>query len=378
VSEAVRDSVAAHLVADVPVGVFLSAGIDSGAIVSAAVAGGVRDLQTFTVAVSGPTSEAPRARQVAQLFGTNHHELTVEGSNVAADFPVLLKHLDQPTIDGVNSFYVSRAVARTGIKAVLSGAGGDELFAGYPSFTRIPRAMSIKRGAGPLWPAVSAAGRLVVPPRLQSRWDHFAATNGSLIEAYRVQRGLFLPAEIDRLAGPALRATLTAAREQLDDTERKSMLPVGAEMPAAAIARLESRLYLRSQLLRDIDAMGMAHGLEVRTPFVDHRLLAAVWPALGARPSWQRHKRLLVESLSRPLPPAVTGAPKQGFTLPFADWMRADLAPLVDDGLNAAEASGWIARGAAQEFCRQWQRGSLHWSRPWGIAVLGHFLTGAA
>jgi asparagine synthase (glutamine-hydrolysing) len=378
VAGAVRDSVAAHLVADVPVGVFLSGGIDSGAIVSAAAAGGATRLQTFTVTVSDQISEAPRAREVAHQFATEHHELAVDGRNVVADFPLLLRHLDQPTIDGVNSFYVSRAVAQTGIKAVLSGAGGDELFAGYPSFRRIPAAMRVKRGAGPWWPTLSAAGRFAVPDRLRIRWDHFAATNGSLIEAYRVQRGFFMPAEIDEIAGPALQAALPAARAQLDAAERASMLPAGAETPTAAIARLESRLYLRSQLLRDIDAMGMAHGLEVRTPFVDHRLLETVWPHLGTRPSLQRHKRLLVTGLARPLPTAVTRAPKQGFTLPFAPWMTADLAPLVDEGLRAAESSGWIARGSARRLVDQWQRGAIHWSRPWGLAVLGHFVNGAA
>ena len=122
-------------------------------------------------------------------------------SHVAADFPRLLAHLDQPSIDGVNTFYVSRAVAQTGIKAVLSGAGGDELFGGYPSFTRLPRAMMAKRIAGKAWPVASALGGLMIPRRLRARWRHFAETNGSLVEAYRVQRGFLMPEEIDALAG---------------------------------------------------------------------------------------------------------------------------------------------------------------------------------
>src|SRR5262245_30342634 len=178
-AEAVRDSVRAHLVADVPVGVFLSGGIDSGAIVSAAATAGA-NLQTYTVTFDDGPSEARRPKSVADAFGTRHQELHVGGANVADDLPHVLRHLDQPTIDAVNTFYVSRAVAATGVKAVLSGAGGDELFGGYATFSRLPRAWRAKRAAGPLWPAVAAVGRGLLPARLRPRWNHFASTNGSL------------------------------------------------------------------------------------------------------------------------------------------------------------------------------------------------------
>ncbi len=183
----------AHLVADVPVGVFLSGGIDSGAIVSAATSAGASHLETFTVAFDEESSESARARAIADQFGTTHHELRVDASQIVSDLDGVLAHLDQPTIDAVNTFYVARAVAATGIKAVLSGAGGDELFGGYPSFYRLPRARRAKQLAGPLWPAVAAIGNRALPARLQSRWRHFAQANGNLIEAYRVQRAFLLP-----------------------------------------------------------------------------------------------------------------------------------------------------------------------------------------
>jgi asparagine synthase (glutamine-hydrolysing) len=292
---AVRESVAAHLVADVPVGVFLSGGIDSGAIVSAAISAGATNLQTFTVGFeergSTSASEVPLARIVARAFGTDHHELTIDGTDVAADFIRLLGHLDQPSIDGVNSFYVARTVARTGIKAVLSGVGGDELFGGYPSFRRLPRAMMAKAVAGPVWPGIAAAGGLMISERLRPRWRHFARTNGSLAEAYRVQRGFLMPEEIAALAGPALldAAVMREASEALSAAEERLLAPAGGEAVTASIARLESRLYLGAQLLRDIDVMAMANGLEVRVPFVDHELLGTIWPALGSYPELQRH-----------------------------------------------------------------------------------------
>jgi asparagine synthase (glutamine-hydrolysing) len=386
VAQAVRESVRAHLVSDVPVGVFLSGGIDSGAIVSCAVSAGARDLQTFTVAFDDATSESARARTVAQRFGTLHHELHLDGSRVVADLPGVVSRLDQPTVDAVNSFYVSQAVAATGVKAVLSGAGGDELFGGYPSFVRLPRAMAAKRLGRPVWPAIAAAGRGVLPSRLQSRWRHFAASNGSIAEAYRVQRGFLLPDELRAIAGPAL-IELDGSSE-LERAERVLLDPIGPERPPASVARLETRLYLQSQLLRDLDVMSMAHGLEVRVPFVDHELVAAVWPELGRHTlgpqvrGWGlgaggrsvAGKRLLHAGLELPLPAAVVRHPKQGFTLPFARWMRGDLEPFVRDGLNLLARDGWINREGPLRVWREWLEGRVHWTRPWGLGVLGHFL----
>ncbi|HWW84256.1 MAG TPA: asparagine synthase (glutamine-hydrolyzing) [Vicinamibacterales bacterium] len=373
---AVRQSVEAHLVADVPVGVFLSGGIDSGAIVSAARSGGAAALETFTVGFDDTSSEAERARNVARAFETRHHEIQVDSRRIAGDLPHIVDRLDQPTIDAVNSYCVAKAVAATGIKAVLSGAGGDELFGGYPSFRRMPRAVAAKRLAGPLWPMLSGIGGAVIPERLRARWQHFARSNGSLIEAYRVQRGFLLPEEIAAIAGPRLRdpAVRRETTERLQAVEDSLLAPAGNETPYATVARLESRLYLQSQLLRDIDAVAMAHGLEVRVPLVDQPLASTVWPELGRHPSLMAGKRLLHETLQKPLPQAIVQHPKQGFTLPFAIWMNGDLGPVVRDGLERLANGGWIAPTAPSRVWTDWTTGRTHWSRPWGLAVLGHFL----
>jgi asparagine synthase (glutamine-hydrolysing) len=140
------------------------------------------------------------------------------------------------------------------------------------------------------------------------------------------------------------------------------------------VARLETRVYLGSQLLRDLDAMSMAHSLEVRVPFVDHELLGEVWPDLGQYPGLMRNKRLLHETLVLALPHAAVNRPKQGFTLPFARWMRGELEPFVRSGMAFLARSGWIAEGAADDTWNAWQRGAMHWSRPWALGVLGEFL----
>ena len=376
IGPAVRESVRAHLVADVPVGVFLSGGIDSGALVSCATSVGASNLQTFTVGFDDESSEIERARSVASLFGTTHHELHVDPADVVRELPDVLARLDQPTIDAVNSYYVSRAVAATGIKAVLSGAGGDELFGGYPSFRRLPRALFARRCAGPLWPAVGAAAGVVMPERLRARWRHFVESDGSPIEAYRVQRGFLLPGEVGEWAGPALRdgPVWAGASEQVRAVEQALLAAPAPEHVTAAAARLETSLYLGSQLLRDLDVMSMAHGLEVRVPFVDHELAAAVWPQLSFCPELQAGKRLLSSTLDRPLPDAIVRHPKQGFTLPFHRWMAGELGPFVQDGMRRLADAGWIAPNVPDCAWQQWRQGVSHWSRPWGLAVLGHFL----
>ena len=370
---AVQDSVAAHLVADVPVGVFLSGGIDSSAILSAAVNAGARGLNTYTVRFDDSSSEHDYAGLVASPFGSTHHELVLDSSRIVDDLPRILRHLDQPTLDAVNSFYVSEAVAKTGIKAVLSGTGGDELFGGYPSFRRLPAAFRLKRRLGRMAPAVAPAVSLMLPERLSERWQHFMAGNGRIDGAYRTQRGLFMPAELERLAGPALRDRWAPTAARVAAAE--SVLFGGAAPTLEGdVSRLETRVYLGSQLLRDLDVMSMAHGLEVRVPFVDHVLVDAVWPDLGAHPALMRNKRLLHETLHRALPPEAVDRPKQGFTLPFKQWVGGELQPFVRSGMAYLAESGWIAPEVPDATWRAWQAGAAHWSRPWALGVLGEFL----
>jgi asparagine synthase (glutamine-hydrolysing) len=371
--DAVRESIAAHLVADVPVGVFLSGGIDSSAILSAASDAGSEGLSTYTVRFDDRSSEHEYARTVASRFGAAHHELVLDSSRIARDLPAILARLDQPTLDAVNSYYVSAAVAETGIKAVLSGSGGDEMFGGYPSFRRLPVAMRWKRRLRPVAPAVAPIVGAILPDRLTARWRHFMSGNGNMSAAYRTQRGLYMPAEVERLAGPALldRWESSTARVAMAES---ALWRGDASTLEGNVARLETQVYLRSQLLRDLDVMSMAHGLEVRVPFVDHVLLETVWPDLGAHPSLMRNKRLLHETLKKPLPAEAVQRPKQGFTLPFAQWMTTELQPFVRSGMSYLADNGWIARDAPDAQWNAWQSGAAHWSRPWALGMLGEFL----
>lgn len=373
VRRALEDSVAAHLVADVPVGVFLSGGLDSTALVAAASRLRPRRLDTFTVAVEDARlNEARHAEAVAHRFGTRHHTLQVDADGILRDWPAILACLDQPTHDAVNTFYVARAVAETGTRAVLSGVGGDELFGGYPSFRRLPRALRWTRHAEPAARWGARAMAVAGSGARAAKWRHAAASGGDPIELYRSLRGFLMPDEIAELAGPRLRAAADAA-PRADAVEAETMAATCEERAPATVARLESTVYMRAQLLRDVDVVSMAHGLEVRVPFVDAPLLAAVWPALAHESRWLGGKRLLAAAAGAALPP-VASRPKQTFTLPFDTWMDGALAPVVRDGLTALEAEGWTVPGTAQALVTRWRARQLHWSRPWGLAVLGHML----
>lgn len=371
---ALSDTVRAHLVADVPVGVFLSGGIDSAALVATAATHRAR-LHTFTVVVDEAShDEARYAASIAQQFGTEHHTLHVGSASVVDRASEFLRAVDQPTIDGINTYFVSSAVAVTGVKAVLSGIGGDEAFGGYPSFRRIERGARIRRVPRPVRVAAGHLGSYGAASWRRAKLQHAAASADSTFELYRAVRGWTMPSEMPLLAGPAVLDAATGAA--LDAVEQHMAQPAGAEHRLASVARLESTMYLRHQLLRDADVMSMAHGLEVRVPFVDHHLIEAVWPGLAQHSRLRHGKKLLVDSVDPALPPAVVSRPKQGFTLPFEHWMDGPLAEFVAEGLRSAARGGWIAPHAPEALATAWRTRACHWSRPWGLAVLGHFLRG--
>lgn len=371
--EAIVDSVRAHLVADVPVGLFLSAGIDSAVIAAAARAAGAERLRTFTVAVDHARSEATEAAAIATALEVPHDIVPADAGHIARDWASIVRRLDQPSLDGLNTWLVSAAVAGTGIKAVLSGLGGDELFGGYPSFQRLPRFIG---AASPARAVLGAGGALarVVPHRLLGpKWRHAATNLSSATELYRAARGLFMPHEVTALAGPRLGDDHTAAA-RVGACERAWLGDPSDEAAAATVARLETRGYMTAQLLRDTDAVSMAHGLEVRVPYVDAPLLASVWPELGRHPDLLADKHLLREVGRRLGVPAVASTRrKQPFALPFARWLRGPLHDPVRASAMGLVSAGWVTERAVETVWDQFDRGRAHWSRPWALGVLGQF-----
>ncbi|MFP5247926.1 MAG: asparagine synthetase B family protein, partial [Thermoanaerobaculia bacterium] len=298
VRERVAESIEHHLVADVPVGLFLSAGIDSSAIAS--IAATKTPLRTFTLSFA-EFSEAPVAERFARELGTIHTTRTVTRDEFLADVPRFFERMDQPTIDGVNTWFISKAVHEAGVKVALSGVGGDELFGGYPSFANVPRIVRF-----PL--AARMAGALRRHPKAKLIGKYGGTYGG----AYFLLRGLFAPDALPALLGN------DTAREGL---ERLSLLPHFASMlepdpgtPFGRVATLEASLYMRNQLLRDADWASMAHSVEVRTPLVDAFLLRQLAPVLLQH----RSKQVLAAHL----PDYLRNRPKTGFFVPMTQWME--------------------------------------------------------
>jgi asparagine synthase (glutamine-hydrolysing) len=340
VQSALREAVARHLVADVPVGVFLSGGIDSGALAGLMVEAGAQALEGVTLAydefVGSPQDEAPMAARIAAHYGIRHHVRRVTRDEFHADLPRILHAMDQPSIDGINTWYAAKAVAERGLKVVVSGVGGDELFQGYSSFRHLPRLVSARRvltmipGAVPL---LQWASDLQSRKSGNHRWHHLPEWSASIPDAWWLRRSVYSPEDLATLMGE------DAAREVLREfdaaqyvTRMSGPLP---DDPRMALGQIESTTYLRNQLLRDSDWASMDHSVELRTPLVDAWLLQRLSPLL---PAFERFpgKALLACAPAKPLPDAVIRRRKTGFGIPVGRWLAEGRA----DGRDGS-SRGW-------------------------------------
>ena len=335
--EALLDSVRAHLVADVPVGVFLSAGRDSATLAAlAAEVGGT--LRTVTLGFEEfrgtPDDEVPLAEAVARHVGADHRTVWTTRRDFADARADVLAAMDQPSLDGVNTYFVSRAAARAGLKVALSGVGGDELFGGYPSFREIPR---LVRAMRPVPAALGRAARVAAAPLLRRvaspKAAGLAEYGGSWGGAYLLRRALFMPYELDAVMGPDMARAGLAALQPLAALDAAA---AGQPTDHARVAAMESTAYMRNQLLRDADWASMAHGLEIRTPLVDWALLRALAPDVAQCPA-RVSKAALADTPRPSLPAAILSRPKTGFSVPVREWLAGEAgAASAERGLR-----GW-------------------------------------
>jgi len=324
---ALLDSVTHHLVSDVPVGAFLSAGVDSGALVGLMRDAGQLDIQTVTLGFeefrNHHWDEVPLAQRIAQRYGTQHTCQQTTQHELMGAMPAVLQAMDQPSIDGINTWLVSRVAHRKGLKVAISGLGGDELFGGYRSFLRVPWAVRLLQQPSklPLGNAFRRFYELALRRRVHPKVGGLLHYGGSYPGAYLLDRGLFMPWELDDLLPHDL---VAEGLEQLRPVEllAHAMDPDPGH-PFARVALLEASLYMRNQLLRDTDWASMAHSLEVRVPLVDVPLTKALAPALiGKSGRRSADKRLLGSSPSLTLPDEVMSRDKTGFATPIARWIQ--------------------------------------------------------
>lgn len=329
VKQAARESVAAHLLADVEVGLFLSAGIDSGALLGLMRDAGQEKVRALTLGfdefAGTGEDEVPLAAEVARAYGAEHVVRRVGRDEFVTAFPRILEAMDQPSIDGVNTWLVSQAAREAGLKVALSGLGGDELLAGYPSFRQIPqwvrwlRAPAMIPGLGR---AARHAMRLLGMSARSPKAPAMLELGGSYAGAYLLRRGLFMPFELRDILDSDLVAEGLLRLDPVNRLGRQALSP-DPESPVSRVASLEANAYLRNQLLRDSDWAGMAHSLEIRTPLVDFTLLNAVAPCIPAMTAGSG-KAAIASAPSRPLPASLVGRAKSGFGLPMGKWLGAE------------------------------------------------------
>jgi asparagine synthase (glutamine-hydrolysing) len=371
-----------HLASDVPLGVFLSGGIDSSSIANLAQKASGTRINTFTLTFEEEAyNEALIARKVAAAIGSDHRELLLTEERFTKGLEPALDSLDQPTFDGLNSYYMSHAVREAGLKVALVGTGGDELFGGYTTFRDLPALHALRcmpellcAAAGGLtsW----AMRKSAAPVSPQTRWAKLAemlTRRGDLVGLYQMAYALFLPEFQRQLLGPDVANTLV---DGLPPAMRARLGEEAGGRPAlAAISVLEQRMFLGERLLPDTDATSMSASIEVRLPLVDQVLAAGV----ARLPTAQRFnpvgkKYMLRRTGLRGLDPLLFNRPKAGFVLPYDRWLRSSLGKTVDETMrdaNSVRQTGLNPTAAAQLWAafRDGAPG-LYWSRVWALYVL--------
>ena len=347
VRTALVDSIQHHFISDVPVGIFLSGGIDSTTILALATQTQQSQLSTYSITFAeSEYNEGELAQKVANHFGAKHTEYQVTASFAKDIFPNFLTAIDQPSIDGFNTFCVSKVAHDHGMKVVLSGLGGDEIFGGYQSFQKVPQMVSFSKNIKflPLLRRGFGVGlaHWGTSPKMK-RFGDFLRHPPTFASAYGSFRGIFSHQEaltiVQQLFGESL-----IYQQQLDSNQNT---------PENEVSFLELSRYMRNQLLRDSDVMSMNWGLELRVPFVDQALLEAVAP-IPSSIRLQQGKKLLTQAITE-VPDWVVNKPKKGFSFPFENWMDSEFGDYFQNSNMPINVS------------------LTSWYRRWSLAILKHW-----
>jgi len=375
-SEVLLDAMRNHLVSDVPVLIFLSGGTDSACLGALARAAGAQNVSAMTVGFgetefdeSGPT------RRTAEALGIPLEVVKLEARRVEADLDHAIWALDEPSVDGLNSYWISKLGAEAGFKVALSGQGGDELFGGYDSLAWFERFNSVARWARPL-PA-NPLGKLLDQDAFPFRWrklSYLIGADDPFVAAQLAVKLLFLDRDVAELLTPAFghNGHPPEAREHLEFWSRQ----VEKEDLRERLAFMDIHTHLEPRLLRDLDAMSMAHSIEVRPVFLDHRVVEFLLPVPSSIRMQQ--KRLLLDAAKAFLPPPLladlAARRKRTFTFPFQRWLSHDLRNVLKDAFSPdrLRRTGILEPAAVNRLWAHYERseGAVGWSRIWNLFVL--------
>jgi asparagine synthase (glutamine-hydrolysing) len=374
IHNALIDSVNAHMVADVEVGAFLSGGTDSTSIVSLMKKCGHERIKTISIIFPGnKLDESKYSSLAAQKYKTDHYEYRLREDEVVDELNRIIEAMDQPTIDGVNTYFVSKAASSFGLKVVLSGLGGDEVFGGYMTFKHLPRIALIMKI--PFNKIMMQALVPVFQRRIPAKAIEYLQNPEASDSAYRLFRGLFTDEELRELGWNPVADSAYRPGSSIEKLYPRIgiMLHGIRYSPLQYVSYLESTYYMSNQLLRDSDVFSMAHSLELRVPFVDDHLYSVALKYIDEGYDPDNIKRMLTNAVGD-LPDAIIKRKKMGFTFPFDDWMKKGKLgktikeKLLDENYND------FNKLSVSNLIKKYETGKIHWSRVWALYVLNRFL----
>jgi asparagine synthase (glutamine-hydrolysing) len=374
VHELLTSSIELRMRADVPFGAFLSGGIDSSIVVGLMSSISAHPVNTFSITFREEAyDESPYSELIAKRFNTRHTAIQLSAEHFLEMIPAALHAMDHPSGDGPNTYVVSKATREAGVKMALSGLGGDEVFAGYDVFRRMKALekrqwmnstpLALRKNLGLLLRSIKpgAATEKIAAALAQERID--------LAHFYPLTRQVLFENEIDRL--------VKADAHYDNFVQLLSQAVSGTRMPTLSkVSVLEISTYMQNVLLRDADQMSMAHALEIRVPFLDHRLIEFVLGIPDKHKFPHTPKELLTSSVGNLIPREIIDRPKMGFTFPWAVWMRNELKPFCESHLQALKQVESIHHNEVMILWNRFIAGDkrITWSRIWPLVVLGHWV----
>jgi asparagine synthase (glutamine-hydrolysing) len=367
----------------VPVALFLSGGVDSAAIGALAQRAGADRLTALTIGFEDRAlDESEPSRRSAELLGIPHRVLTLTARETHESLDHAMWAMDQPTVDGLNAYWICRTAARAGFKVALSGQGGDELFGGYASLRWFERFTHAATWLKPVPKGFATA--VLDHDSLPFRWrklSYLAGADDPFVAAELAVKIHFLQRDVNELLDPELAAAGDDGEFAARGEEAGAHLREWAGRAKGAdlvekVAYLDVHAHLEPRLLRDGDAMSMAHSLELRPVFLDHKLVEYVFAMPGALRL--QHKKLLLDSMRSVMPEntyrEIAERPKRTFSFPFAGWLAGELRPEVQAAFSTERVrAARILNAAAVQSV--WKRflahpGRVGWSRVWSLFVL--------
>jgi asparagine synthase (glutamine-hydrolysing) len=378
-SEILLESSRLQLMSDVPIALFLSGGVDSAMLGALMQRAGANQLTALTIGFEEKSfDESDASQRTAELLGLSRKVIRLPATRITESLDHAIWAMDQPTVDGVNAYWISRAAAEAGFKVALSGQGGDELFGGYaslPWFDRFSQLASWLRSV----PQIAGRG-LLDRESFPFRWrklSYLVGADDPFVAAQLAVRVLFLQMDVRGLLSPGL-APANSHSEAAEHIQEWADQTKGQTLPER-VAFLDFPAHLEARLLRDGDAMSMAHSLEVRPVLLDHRVVEYVMSLpISLRLT---KKQLLLDAMREWLPPELhsdlSARPKRGFTFPFARWLGGSLRETITGAFRPERlaAMGVLDSQAVQKLWRRYleKPESVGWSRLWSVFVLARW-----